>query len=153
MQDYPAFFRISRMRHILLYSLAAALLIFGIWLYDGATDGNAYIVAWTLSIVSITLILALEIAIRCERITLTEHEIEHRIGILSKKIIRTNYHSISNVNLHQTILQRVFGFGDVYIDTPGGTGYEIILRGFSGAPKIEQMISAKTKHKQQNQQH
>lgn len=153
MQDYPAFFRTSRMKHVLLYSLAAALVIFGVWLYDGATDGNTYIVAWILSITGIILALALEIAIRYERITLTEHEIEHKTGILSKKMMRINYHNISNVNLQQTLFQRIFGFGDVYIDTPGGAGYEIILYGFSSAPKIEQIIASKTKHKPSHQTH
>ena len=148
MPDYPAFFRRSRMRYFFLYSLSFALIIFAIWLYDSATQENAYIIAWVLALIGLALISSLEILIRYERITLTEHEIEHREGLLSKKVMRINYHSISNVNLNQTLIQRLFRFGDVYLDTPGGAGYEIVLKSFSDAAKIEQLIAAKTKHHQ-----
>jgi uncharacterized membrane protein YdbT with pleckstrin-like domain len=49
-------------------------------------------------------------------------------GILNKTSRSVPVSNIDNVTVNRTLLDRILGVGDICIDTPGGTGYELILK-------------------------
>jgi uncharacterized membrane protein YdbT with pleckstrin-like domain len=80
---------------------------------------------------------------------ITEHGIEFRKGILSRHVMRASYQSVSNVFVRQSLLQRIFKFGDVDIDTAGGPEPEIVLHNFQKAGRIEEMIESHSRKARQ----
>jgi putative membrane protein len=49
-------------------------------------------------------------------------------GILNKTSRSVPVSNIDNVTVNRTMLDRILGVGDICIDTPGGTGYELVLK-------------------------
>jgi len=132
-------FHISRWRYWLGYLVVFMLVIATIWFNDRAAD----VAAWIMGLLGLVLLVVLEIMIRIDTLIVKDDALEHRIGILSRNVTRITYNSISNVSTNQTLFQRIFGFGDVYIDTPGqtpGREFEIVLKGFARPNKIEQLV-------------
>jgi uncharacterized membrane protein YdbT with pleckstrin-like domain len=86
------------------------------------------------------LLVLLEFFIRAERLVIEDSTVILYKGIFSRNVMRISYNTISNVSVNQTFLERIFGVGDIFIDTPGGPSAEIVLKKFHSPVKIEKMI-------------
>ncbi|MBU0530191.1 MAG: PH domain-containing protein [Nanoarchaeota archaeon] len=104
-------------------------------------------------------LVMLEIRMRSTKIRL-EDSIILNSGIFSKETTRINYKSITDVNIRQSFLQRIFGNGNIEIGVPGaqqtitqhftGKGdinlgdikghHAIVLRNFQKVRKMEKII-------------
>lgn len=61
-------------------------------------------------------------------------------GILSKDIVELFISDIRAINVKQTIMQRIFGIGDLYIATAGTQGYEERAYGIKNPHKAKELI-------------
>ncbi|MFH1978120.1 MAG: PH domain-containing protein [Candidatus Aenigmatarchaeota archaeon] len=76
----------------------------------------------------------LEVGMRSTKIKLEEYNIIFNKGIFSKNTTRINYKSITDVNIRQSVLQRMFGYGNLEIGVPGAQ--QSITQHFSGTGDI-----------------
>ncbi len=138
-------FHISRWHYWYGYVFLIILLALAAWRLLGGS------INWFLALgfFALALLVLFEILIRLEQITITEHGIEFRKGILSRRVMRASYHSISNVFVKQSFLQRIFHYGTVEIDTAGGPEPEIVLHKFQSAGKIEELIESHSRKARQ----
>jgi uncharacterized membrane protein YdbT with pleckstrin-like domain len=66
--------------------------------------------------------------------------IEIRSGILVKQSTTIPFDKIINVTCKQTIFQRLFGIGDIFIELPGTEPAGIILSGIEKHDKTARLI-------------
>jgi len=121
------------------YLLVILLAIASIWAYDSGIDA----LGWIAAIVALLFLVTFEVLIRMNNFAIEDREVSYVEGILSKKIVRVHYANVSDVTVEQSFLQRVLGFGDVHISTPGTDVKEIFLHGFSWPGKIGKLITDK----------
>ena len=61
-------------------------------------------------------------------LNLEEREVIYHTGVINLKAIRVPYHKIDNVRTERSLLNRILGLVDIYIDTPGENAIEIIAK-------------------------
>lgn len=62
------------------------------------------------------------------RYTLDPLDLTEISGYFSKRAIKVPLNRITDYQVSRSFLQRLLGLGNIYINTPGGIGYELILR-------------------------
>ncbi len=55
--------------------------------------------------------------------------IESREGLIARKVKSIRIQDLRNINVNQTLLQRIMGVGDVEFSSAGGSGIEVTFRG------------------------
>jgi uncharacterized membrane protein YdbT with pleckstrin-like domain len=78
---------------------------------------------------------------RSRKLTIANGRITYSHGILSKNATECKLDRVSSVQVTQTFGQRIFGCGDVIVNTAGDVP-EIIAQGFSNPNIIKQMIDS-----------
>ncbi len=66
-------------------------------------------------------------------------------GIFSKVTRSVPVANIDNLTVRRSILGRVFGFGDICVDTPGGSGYELVM-GHIEAKALDEVVFEMKQH-------
>lgn len=56
------------------------------------------------------------------RFTVTSHRVMWRTGVVARNGVEIPMERVSNVNFHQSILERIFGAGDLVIESSGAEG-------------------------------
>lgn len=72
--------------------------------------------------------------------TLTRTGIVKMQGLFSKDVVTIPYGKIQDIKLKKSFVERILGIGNIYIDTAGENGIEMILRGISNPDKSYKMI-------------
>ena len=80
---------------------------------------------------------------RTKTITIANSRITYSTGILSKNTTECKLSSISSVQIVQSVGQRIFGCGDVIVNTSGDVP-EVVAKGFVNPNKIKQIIDRQT---------
>jgi putative membrane protein len=68
--------------------------------------------------------------------------IEIRTGVFVKRSRTIPFDKIINITCKQNLAQRVFGIGDILIDTAGGTPFEVALVGVENHEKVKDLLFA-----------
>jgi len=55
--------------------------------------------------------------------------IESREGLIARKLKSIRIQDLRNINVNQTLVQRIMGVGDVEFSSAGGSGIEVTFRG------------------------
>ena len=76
------------------------------------------------------------------KFTITNELIESRHGIIARDVESIRVKDLRNVNLRQSLLQRIFGVGDLEFSSAGGAGIEVMFHGITNAMKIKQQVQA-----------
>ncbi len=63
-----------------------------------------------------------------------------RRGILAKRTNEVRHKDVRNIKVEQSILQRLFGVGDIAISSSGQSEMEIMVSGIPGPQKIADLI-------------
>jgi uncharacterized membrane protein YdbT with pleckstrin-like domain len=132
----------SRMSFAVNYFLSIILILLLISLYktlDLNQTKSAIIFLFTL-IFLIALLAEPEIFKTGNSYIITSNEIIHTSGILSKKQIILKYNKIESIKINQSILGRIFDYGDIYINSNKN---EIIMRGLKNVNKVYSIINEK----------
>ncbi len=115
-RDHPAMFR----NRPVLFLACCALIPFGI--------GLVALVAWWLHCQATSLVI-------------TESRVTLRKGLLSKYTNDVLIADIRNVQVRQSLLQRIFGVGAVAVSTSGQGDMEIEVRGVPGPDRIKAILN------------
>jgi uncharacterized membrane protein YdbT with pleckstrin-like domain len=75
-------------------------------------------------------LILVEVSVRKTTIKLERDSIIINKGVFSKDTTRINYNSITDIQIKQKFLQRLFGIGDIMIGVPGAQ--QTITQHFSG---------------------
>ncbi len=74
------------------------------------------------------------------RFTATQDTIETRHGIIARNVKSIRVKDLRNVNLNQSVFQRIFGVGDLEFSSAGGAGIEVIFHGVIRPMDLKQQI-------------
>ena len=61
--------------------------------------------------------------------TINSETIESREGLIARKVKSIRVQDLRNINVNQTLFQRIVGVGDVEFSSAGGSGIEVTFRG------------------------
>jgi len=73
--------------------------------------------AWLLGFLGLVAVLSAEVRRRTIRYTITDNRIIRRDGLLRRRTMEIPFTQIERVELEQGVLQRIFGVGDIILDT------------------------------------
>jgi uncharacterized membrane protein YdbT with pleckstrin-like domain len=76
------------------------------------------------------------------KFTITTELIESRHGIIARDVESIRVKDLRNINLRQSLFQRIFGVGDLEFSSAGGAGIEVMFHGITNAMKIKQQVQA-----------
>lgn len=82
---------------------------------------------------------------KSSKLSITDHEIHHEKGLLSKEHSEVSISSVRTVKVKQSFFNRIFGVGDIEIYTAGDNP-EINVKGLPDPNKVRELIKM-----QQNQ--
>ena len=72
--------------------------------------------------------------------TVDADSIESRYGLIARNIKSIRVRDLRNVNLRQSIFQRILGIGDLEFSTAGGSGIEVSFFGIENPMKLKDEI-------------
>lgn len=96
-----------------------------------------------ISIIGWPVLLVWYIKSRGSSLTITETMIIHRKGILSKYENEVRIKHVRNVQIRQSLFQRIFGTGYIGISTAGQSGIEIEMNGMPDPDFVQDLINAR----------
>ncbi|VVC72211.1 Bacterial PH domain protein [uncultured archaeon] len=92
--------------------------------------------------IGLAVILYIELKRRGTTYLVTDRRIIKEVGIFGKASTTTIYSKITDIGMRQSAIQRIFGIGNIYIDTAGGDDMEIVIRGVGGVKRVKGEIEA-----------
>ena len=69
--------------------------------------------------------------------TIDSETIESREGLIARKVKSIRVQDLRNINVNQSLLQRIMGVGDVEFSSAGGSGVEVTFRGVDDPLKVK----------------
>lgn len=75
---------------------------------------------------------------------ITNHRVRKVKGIISKKENDIPLNKITNIRITQGIIERIFGFGDVHVDTAGGEDAIIVLDNLANPREVYNVLFERT---------
>ncbi len=63
------------------------------------------------------------------RFTIDEENIESRHGIIARELKSIRIEDLRNINVTQSVFQRLFGIGDIEFSSAAGGGVEVVFKG------------------------
>jgi membrane protein YdbS with pleckstrin-like domain len=109
-------------------ALAIVAAIAGLLVYHGIGNQIALLVAGAIVVVALLSALAGLVRLRSNEYILTTHRLIEQYGILSKRSVDSYLSKINNVEHSQSLWGRIFGFGDVMVDTASKDGVTVFPR-------------------------
>ena len=117
-------------------ALAIVVAVVGGLVYQQTNNGVAVAAAGVVVLAALLYALAGLVRLRSNEYILTTHRLIEQYGILSKRSVDSYLSKINNVEHSQSLWGRIFGFGDVMVDTASKDGITVF-------PKIAQPIEFK----------
>jgi uncharacterized membrane protein YdbT with pleckstrin-like domain len=65
--------------------------------------------------------------------------IESREGLIARKVSSIRVRDLRNINVKQSLWQRLMGVGDVEFSSAGGSGIEVSFRGVSDPLQVKSL--------------
>ncbi len=69
--------------------------------------------------------------------TINGETIESREGLIARKVCSIRVRDLRNINVKQSLWQRLMGVGDVEFSSAGGSGIEVTFRGVSDPLQVK----------------
>jgi len=69
--------------------------------------------------------------------TINGETIESREGLIARKVKSIRIQDLRNINVNQSLWQRIMGVGDVEFSSAGGSGIEVSFRGVSDPLQVK----------------
>ena len=103
-----------------------------------------FVVVFVLSLVLIGLPILLVWWLRCKaaKLTVTTERICMRKGVLSKYTNEVYHSDVRNIQVHQSLFQRMLNTGSIGISSAGQAGVEISFSGLPDPERVRQIIDA-----------
>ena len=71
--------------------------------------------------------------------TIDSETIESREGLIARKVKSIRIQDLRNINVNQSLWQRLMGVGDVEFSSAGGSGIEVVFRGVDKPLQVKQL--------------
>jgi uncharacterized membrane protein YdbT with pleckstrin-like domain len=100
-------------------------------------------VGWVIAAVLIVFVIGLSIALITRlqtTYTITNQRLTIETGLLSREMHETRLERVQNVNVHQTMAQRMLFVGNVDFDTAAGAEYDFTFRGVGEPRRIVRTV-------------
>jgi uncharacterized membrane protein YdbT with pleckstrin-like domain len=94
-------------------------------------------------VVGIVILIVWYIRVRSEMLTITNEELHYETGFLSKSRSEVRLTSIRSVRVHQSLMERIFGTGDIEVFTAGDEP-EVTVRGMPNPDQVRELISERS---------
>jgi uncharacterized membrane protein YdbT with pleckstrin-like domain len=135
----------SRWLGLRMYFIAALLIVLSVLLeFDYlpiAIPATYNIALIALPVLALLLVIYVEIAIRMNSFTLTNHGIIDHEGLFSKNEMSVEWSAVSSANIRQNVIERLLDIGDIYIKSTGGNDApEIDMRKVAHVNKVKSII-------------
>lgn len=91
-------------------------------------------------LLGVLIIIWKELERRATTYMITDKRVMKEVGILGKHTGSTIYKKITDVRGSQSAIQRMLGIGNIYVNTAGGEGPELVMRGIGNMPAIKKEI-------------
>ena len=82
---------------------------------------------------------------KCKKITILSDKTVLREGILSKSVDEVFHVDVRNIRIEQSLFQRIFGVGGLYISSAGQSDEEIGIEGIPDPQKAKDIINSRRK--------
>ena len=128
----PAIFR----NHLIISGLSVILIQMGIWWLS-----DRLVLALSLFAIGGIILLIEWIHKMSTTLTVTDKRTILRKGILSKSILEVFHPNVRNIQINQTLLQRLLKIGDVTVASAAQAEFEIKVVGISHPYKIRELIN------------
>lgn len=151
------FFRPSRKAYILQYLLFIGIIVASIFFFVYFwSQKTIYLTALSYLLVLIIIfslihLLRIEYRIWSRKYALTDERLMYSKGIFSEKYKSARYAYVTDIDLNQTIWDKIMNTGTLVIDTAGTDEYEIRYRKVSDPFKIKRTINDLTSEKKSQQ--
>jgi len=117
------------------YLASFALIASAVWSFTFDSTLTALLI-----LVGLVGFIICEVFIRVERLHLDENRVIYARGFLGVKSRRLSYEGITDVEVSQSLLQRMLGFGNVEISTPSTSDTEIRFKNVASPKKLEELM-------------
>lgn len=78
--------------------------------------------------------------------TIDSETIESREGLIARKVKSIRVQDLRNINVNQSLWQRIVGVGDVEFSSAGGSGIEVVFRGVNRPLEVKQLAQRMQGH-------
>jgi uncharacterized membrane protein YdbT with pleckstrin-like domain len=72
--------------------------------------------------------------------TIDGETIESREGLIARKVKSIRIQDLRNINVNQSLWQRIMGVGDVEFSSAGGSGIEVVFCGVDKPLQVKQLV-------------
>jgi len=123
--------------------LLSILMLIGLAATEEVGDAS---ILWFLPVVLQALVLVLVLTILYRRyswkFSVSSETIESHHGIIARSIRSIRVKDLRNVNLKQSLFQRIFGIGNLEFSSAGGAGIEVTFYGITHPMEVKQRVQA-----------
>ncbi len=123
----------------LLAALVIGVIVGVVTRVAGKSVNVALVVVAVLVVTVLVVVLGLVMRI-ATRYTITNQRLTIHIGILRRDMHETRLERVQNVNVRQSVMDRLLRVGTVTFDTAGEAGYDFAFRGVSNPDKIVRTV-------------
>lgn len=127
--------------HYLHYYLLSLLIIL-VWFYFYFYESINNLIVNSLLILGLLSFLIIFLVNKSYIIVATNERIIHKKGVLDVEITNVDIDKIQNVKINQGLIQRVFDYGKISLDTSGSSGFEAVLEGVPNLTKWRVLIKS-----------
>ena len=72
--------------------------------------------------------------------TIDSETIESREGVIARRVNSIRIQDLRNINVNQSLIQRIMGVGDVEFSSAGDGGIEVVSRGVNKPLEVKAMV-------------
>lgn len=125
---------INYLKAFLLLAIAVILFLYGTQNATKAARTATYI-GWLVLAVSVVMLLSAWFTRQMTELSVTNHRVIYKVGFLRRHTVEMNMDKVETVNVDQSILGRILGYGTIHVL---GTG-----QGIEGLNRIGQPITVR----------
>ena len=140
-KKHKIYYKINKARAsaLLLYILAILILIASIWIYLNLIE-NIRIILSGIIICFLIILLTEIVGTRGSILYIESDGIKRERGILAKEYVSVNYEDVLRTTVKQSLIQRMFNYGDLSIDTSGMEKAELDFKNMPNPEKYKGVI-------------
>jgi uncharacterized membrane protein YdbT with pleckstrin-like domain len=76
------------------------------------------------------------------RFVITDHVIESHYGIISRNVRSVRVRDLRNINVRQSLMERILGIGNIDFSSSAGSDIEVSFQGIRGPMELKHQVQA-----------
>jgi len=120
--------------------LVPAWLAATVWILVRYPDGLLHYAGYTCVLAALYVALRVLYTHFAWRFTVDDDSIESRRGIIGRTVQSIRIEDLRNINVRQSLVERMLGVGSVEFSTAGGSGIEVVFFGIEDPLKLKEGV-------------